>query len=272
MNHVHQHPIQLTSGNLFQLTPDFLNSVLKSWIDPDQATIIDIRQEQLTGATRFNAVLLRLYLEYDRPTTRTPQLLIAKLPTTRTDLHDRASVFQPGSRENWFYRTGAPQSSMHVPRCYLNESNPSTGESVLLLEDLAPASSSSWLEGATLEQAKLSLGSLACLHAQWWGQTKSEEIQELNQMLSDNSDGEQNLVQELYDSAWPRFLNQRRDALPDEVRRFGEAIVGNMKRVDDLSDQGPMTLVHGDYRLGNILFGSKDRNSICWQWFNHSST
>ena len=53
-------------------------------------------------------------------------------------------------------------------------------------------------------------------------------------------------------------------ALPDDVRHFGNAIVGKMKLVDDLSDQGPPTLVHGDYRLDNMLFGKMGSGSICW--------
>ena len=98
-------------------------------------------------------------------------------------------------------------SPMRVPRCYLNESDCSTGESVLLLEDLAPASPGSWLAGATFDQADLALNSLARLHAHWWGQVNSKEIRELNNLLAGNLDDEIYLVQELYDSAWPQFVS-----------------------------------------------------------------
>ena len=238
--------------------------MLKPWIIPNQAVITDVRQEQLTGGDSFNATMLRLYLTYDQPTTTAPQTLVAKLPTLETELHDRAQVFQPGSRENWFYRSGADSSPMHVPRCYLNESDSSTGESVLLLEDLAPASPGRWLAGATLDQADLALDSLARLHAHWWGQDDSKEIRELNHLLSGTSTDETDLVQDLFNSAWPQFVSQMGVALPDDIHRFGDAIVGNIKLVDDLSDQGPPTLVHGDYRLDNMLFGKIDNGSICW--------
>ena len=256
--------IQLTSGKVFQLTPDFLNSVLEPWIVPDQAVITAVRPEQLTGGDSFNATLLRLYLTYDTPPSATPQILIAKLPSIETELHERAQIFQPGSRENWFYRSGAAYSPIRIPRCYLNESDRSTGESVLLLEDLAPASPGSWMEGATLDQAELALDSLAHLHAFWWGQDSSNEIKELKHLLSGNSDDETNLVQDLYDLAWSQFISQMGAALHNDIRRFGGAIVGNMKMVDDLSYQEPPTLVHGDYRLDNMLFDRKDNRSICW--------
>ena len=107
MNQSQKQRIQLTSGKVFQITPEFLNSALEPWIIPNQAVITDVRQEQLTGGDSFNATLLRLYLTYDQPPTTAPQTLVAKLPTLETELHERAQVFQPGSRENWFYRSGA---------------------------------------------------------------------------------------------------------------------------------------------------------------------
>ena len=34
--------------------------------------------------------------------------------------------------------------------------------------------------------------------------------------------------------------------------------------MDDLAEQGPRTLTHGDYRLDNILFGEVDGKPTCW--------
>ena len=249
-----------------QLTPEFLNTLLGLPARPDRAQIVDIRQEEIRAAVQFNAVLVRIHLTYDRPGTGTPDSLIAKLPKEEVELYEleRSRVFQPGTRENWFYRSGAANSPVLVPRCYFNETYPATGESVLLLEDLAPGRPGNWIKGATLEQAELALDSLAGFHAYWWGGGGRIEIQELTQLISDNWDEEQNLVQGLYDEAWPKFQAQRDVALPEDVLRFGEAIVNNMVQVDALADLGPKTLVHGDYRLDNILFGSKDGESACW--------
>jgi thiamine kinase-like enzyme len=237
---------------------------LQPHVEPEGATIAAIHLEQLDSEARYNAILLRLTMTYDRTVASGPQSVIAKLPTAKSELHERATVFQPGTRENWFYRSGAPASPVLVPSCYLNDVHHSTNESVLLLEDLAPAQPGSWLGGASPEQAALALESLARLHARWWGQADCDEIRELNQLIAASFDKEQNLVQELYYSAWPEFLRQQADAIPADVRQFGDAIIGNMKRVDDLSKMGPATLVHGDYRLDNILFGRRDGKLVCW--------
>jgi hypothetical protein len=132
----------------------------------------------------------------------------------------------------------------------------------LLLEDLAPALPGNQLEGATLRQAELALASLARLHASWWADAASPEVRELISLLSGTGAGEHNLVQELYDAAWPRFVGQ--NTVPDKVRRFGMALVGNMNVIDGLLEQAPKTLAHGDYRLENMLFGRRGGKSVCW--------
>jgi hypothetical protein len=241
-----------------------LNSLLQSIPGIEGAAVIDVRQERLSGPKNFNANLYRLFLTFDRPAPAAPQRLIAKLPTSSTELNERAAVFQPGSRENWFYRFGATRSPINVPRCYYNGIDAATGQSILLLEDLAPAPSGNQLAGATLPEARLALESLSRLHARWWEKADSVEIQELTHLLKDTWSYEQNLVQQLYDTAWPRFLLQSPDLVPDEVRQFGAAIVGNMRAVDVLLDHAPKTLAHGDYRLENIHFGLRQGKAACW--------
>ena len=256
--------LQLASGQAFEMTPDFFNALLSSELEPDCAAIRSVQLVPLAGETQFNAVLYRIHLTYHQPTENTPRSLIAKLPTARTELYERAQVFQPGSRETWFYRAAAAQSPLQVPRCYLNDTDLTSGASVLLLEDISPAVPGNWLAGATLEQACLALGSLARFHARWWGQDQSKEIRELNQLLSGNSENETELVQALFEDAWPQFVDQTGSALPEDVHQLGDAILGNMQMVDDLIDPGSPTLVHGDYRIDNMLFGEKDGESICW--------
>jgi hypothetical protein len=253
-----------SSVQLSQMTPEFLTAVLQPVIGQNKATVTQVRPEQLIGPQSFNADVWRLYLTYARPCPTAPQSLIAKLPTADTELHERAAVFQPGLKENWFYRVAAPSSPICVPRCYYNALDAATGQSILLLEDLASAPSGNQRIGATLPQAKVALESAARLHAYWWADTTRLEIQELTNLLPATGVDEQKLVQELYDRAWPQFLSQGIVAIPDEVRHFGTAIVGRMNVIDKLIDRPDKTLVHGDYRLENIHFGQRDGEAACW--------
>lgn len=250
------------------MTPDFLTAVLQPWLGQGQAAVVQVRQEPISGPQsfnfNFNAGLWRLHLTYDRPNTNAPQTLVAKLPTDNRELNERAVIFQPGSRENWFYRLGASRTPICTPRCYYNAIDTTTGQSILLLEDLADAPSGDQRVGATLPQAQAALASAARLHASWWKDAARPEIQELTHLLADNWTGEQNLVQELYNRAWPQFVEQGLVVLPDEVRQFGTAIVGRMNVIDGPTDRPDKTLVHGDYRLENIHFGERDGAAVCW--------
>ena len=256
MNHKSRQSPQL------QLTPALLNSVLQPFLDTDSATVIEVSEEKLVG--QFNADLRRLYLTYDQPAGAAPQSLIAKLPTPDARLNERAAVFQPGSRENWFYSSGAARSSIHIPCCYYNTTDNATGQSILLLEDLSHAPTGSQFRGSTVEQAELALNSLARLHAGWWNDTSSMAIQELTQLIAPNWEAEQKLVGDLYDMAWPQFLRQALVSIPDDVRRFGTALVDNIRVVDALIAKAPKTLVHGDFRLENMHFGKRNGQAICW--------
>ena len=84
-NSDYKHSIQLASGQVFQITPEHLDSILRPYIKPDSVKVIKVDQEPLVGDTQFNAVLLRLYLTYDQAPTSAPRSLIAKLPTAKTE-------------------------------------------------------------------------------------------------------------------------------------------------------------------------------------------
>jgi hypothetical protein len=245
------------------ITPDLLNALLPSAMGLDSAITIYPRYERLTGQPAFNANVWRIYLIYDPPQPHAPTSLIAKLPTIQTELHERATILQPGARENWFYRVAALRSPVLTPRCYYQAIDEATGQSVLLLEDIVTPTGSQ-LAGATLAQVKIALDSLARLHAAWWLTVDSEEIQELMHLITDKWHEEQNLVGELYDAAWPQFLQQAIVPISEEARQLGAAIVGNITAVDALIDRAPKTLVHGDYRLENIHFGERKGQAACW--------
>jgi hypothetical protein len=245
-----------------QITPAFLTSVLKSAGVLHQARVTSLDIEPLAAKTRFNAQLLRVYPVYNSEEENTPRSLVAKLPTVDSELHQRADVFQPGTKETWFYSQGAARSPLNVPRCYYAAVAGATGESALLLEDLAPAQTGDWREGVSVDEAQLALRSLARLHAAWWV-TDSTSGQQLAHLM-DNSSEAQALVDHLYAEAWPRFLSRAGLTIPNDVLQLGQYLVGRISGAEATLERAPRTLAHGDYRLGNILFGRRDGEPACW--------
>ena len=183
-----------------QITTQFLTSVLRSAGVLHQATVSSIRVKPLLAKTSYNAQMARLHLAYERREDEAPHSLIAKLPTTDTDLHQNAAVFRPGAKESWFYQHGAARSPLNVPRCYFNAVASAYNESVLLLQDLAPAQTGDWVDGVSLEQAELALRAIARQHAAWWAVDPTTEPELAD--LMDNLEAEQDLVDRLYAEAW----------------------------------------------------------------------
>jgi hypothetical protein len=243
-----------------QITPAFLSPILRSAGVLRRAAVTAVHVEPLApdGASSFNAQLARLRLTYDAPEAEAPRSLIAKLPTRNVELQHNAAVFQPGARECWFYRQGVARTLVDVPRCYFGAVDAVVGESFLLLEDLAPARTGNRMNGVSSEEAELALRSLARMHAAWWGAER-----ELAHLM-DNIAEAQGLVEQLYRRSWPRFLERAAFEIPGDVRRFGDCLVGRVAATEALLDHSPRTLVHGDFRLENMLFGSRHGKPVCW--------
>jgi hypothetical protein len=254
-----KHPLP---DNPAQITSVFLTPILQATNVLKQATITSITVEPLISMSSYNAQLARLHLTYDEYETGAPRSLIMKAPTLHTELHQNAAVFQPGLKECWFYRFGEVRTPLNVPHCYYNAVDSETGESFLLLEDLAPAQTGNQMTGASWEEAALALQSLAQLHAAWWGADLAA-APELAQLI-DNSQEEQNLVDRLYQDAWPQFLEHATLTVTDDIQEFGESLIGRISTLDAFLVSSPQTLIHGDFRLDNMLFGIRHEQPTCW--------
>jgi hypothetical protein len=212
----------------------------------------------------FNAQILHLDLEYATPIEAAPATLIAKLPTTNTELNDRSSIFQPGAREQWFYRHAAAQSPVRTPRCFAAEIDSASQQSFLLLEHIElPAADSRRGIGEPL--AETIVRALAHLHLRWWNAADDPVVQSLQALLAPLFGKEETLVGQLYDRAWPRFLEQGFD-ISARARQFGQALVGQIQWVDSQIYARHQTLVHGDFRLENMHLGQDPAQVVILDW------
>lgn len=243
-----------TKQTLF--SADFINSILP------HPTVREITVVPFVGEGSYNAQLYRLHLTHNDEITDKPHTLIVKLPTTNSDLYDNAAVFRPGEREQWFYRYAIQQTPINVPHCYYSAVDELSDSSVLVLEDLAPAQVGSWIEGISADNAALVLNAIAQLHATWWGIDPTSDP-DLAPLVGD-ADSEQGLVDQLYADGWAQFISNPPFPLPDQFIQLGERIVGHVAPIENLLKDSPKTLVHGDLRQGNILFGTVDDQRTCW--------
>src|SRR5262249_35328990 len=155
------------------------------------------------------------------------------------------------------------RAPLAVPHCYFGAVDETSHGSVLLLQDLTPAQTGDQVAGMSVGRAELALRSLARLHAAWWQQEQAPEIQELAPLRGPAAEAS-TLVELFYRDTWPLFVDRLSGHLPPDVHQFGEHLIGRVAASEALLDALPRTLVHGDFRLENLLFGDHEGRPTCW--------
>ncbi len=159
-----------------------------------------------------------------------------------------------------FYLQLAQKLRVPVPQCFYGEVEVDTGWFTLLLEDLAPAVQGDQLTGCTLEQAELALTELAHLHSSGWEDPEIAALPWLNRTTPESIAFTAAMIQGLF----PGFIERYADDLSDRQEQICTAL---MERLPEyLADRsGPLTVVHGDYRLDNLLFDEGTVSVVDWQ-------
>ncbi len=153
-------------------------------------------------------------------------------------------------REVSFYRRLADTVRLRVPACHGVELDPESGSFVLVLEDLAPARQGDQLKACTVDEAALALEALPGLHAPHWGSRTLADEGWLG-VRSQNAAG----LGAIYDALVEPFAARFAERLDPEVIAAARRLRGRVPAWI-ARDAEPYTLLHGDYRIENMLFGA----------------
>lgn len=192
-----------------------------------------------------------------------PASVVLKVAATDPTSRQTGHALGLYEREVRFYSDVAPGLGGPIAECFHTSYDPETGIFALLLDDAAPAEVGNEIRGATIDDAVLALTQLGRLHAPVIGSDHLAHAEWLNRPAP--------LNQALVGQLWAAFADRYGDAItPDQrlvcerlVESFddylaGEAVPGKLKG-----------LVHGDYRLDNMLFGRagsrRDLTVVDWQ-------
>ena len=187
-----------------------------------------------------------------------PATALLKLPAT--DAGTRAMVAGAYRSETRFYTELADTVAIVVPQCLATTTVSDDGLFAMLLEDLAPAVQGDQIAGCTPEQARLAAENLAGLHGPRWCDPTLLEVEGLTLNGPDDAD----LLAQVYGPATETFLEQLGDAVSPQTREILLGCVG-VSAAWSLARPERFGLVHGDYRLDNLLFDGDAVWAIDWQ-------
>ncbi|MDP9237779.1 MAG: ecdysteroid 22-kinase family protein [Chloroflexota bacterium] len=250
-----------------KLSQEWLTQALRGSGAIDGSCVTSFDTKIIGEGTGFMGQLAQLSLHYDRPEPDAPRSVIAKFPAAAQENRDVAMYFHFYEREVGFYQHIGGKMELRTPRCYFNAFDPSNGDFVLLLEDLAPAVVGDQVGGCTLHQVDIAIRELAKFQAAWW---RSPELDKLDWMPGINAEWNVAAVEANYPPSWDAFVEFTKEYLTPAVRDAGERLMGRIRPLmDRFGDDLPTTIVHGDYRLDNMFFGAPGSGTefavIDWQ-------
>lgn len=238
-------------------------------MQPTQTAVLD-RPEDLTcdwltaalGAGRISAFSFerigtgqmsecyRVSLSYDDG--QGPASVVLKVAATDPSSRQTGLALGLYEREVRFYADIAPALAPGpVAPCYHAAFDPQTGAFDLLLGDAVPAVVGDEIRGATTRQATVALTELGHMH----GSTAGAEALNRAEWLNRDAPVNQALISGLYAA----FVERYAELITPEQRQVCERLVESFDTY--LADEGaphrPQGLVHGDYRLDNMLFGDE---------------
>ncbi|WP_454790607.1 DUF7064 domain-containing protein [Mycolicibacterium lutetiense] len=174
------------------------------------------------------------------------------LKVAATDPNSRQTGLSLGlyEREVRFYTDIAPALAPGpVAPCYHAAIDVQTGAFDLLLGDAVPAVVGDEIRGATAEQAAVALTELGRMHGSRPGAEALNQAEWLNREAPVN----QGLIAALYAA----FVDRYAGLITPEQRHVCDRLVESFDAylADEGASERPQGLVHGDYRLDNMLFG-----------------
>ena len=223
---------------------EHLNSVLAPRLG--KARVVSVSEDAIgTGQMSESR---RLRLEYDAMCDL-PPTMIAKFPSTDPKSRATGKLTRCYEVESSYYRDLRDALDVGSPRCFHVERDEQTDDFLLLLEDFAPCRQGDQIAGCTPDEARACVDELVRLHGPLWNSTFLAKLPWLNRSTDKDRSGSQALMQ----SVFPGFMQRYADRLSSEARRVGEEFVhdsgGYFRR-----DLPHRTVVHGDFRLDNLLF------------------
>ncbi len=238
------------------ITAHWLGSVLGTDVSDVQVTSIGTGQ---TGATYRVSATYASGAQSPTP----PATFAVKLPAQDDSVRQRVALGYLSEVE--FYTAVTTEVAIPVPSCFHSEITPDGTDFVLVLADMAPAEQGDQIAGCTPAEAVLAVEALAGLHGPSWGDRRFFDLPSIV-MPKPGDEAAAKGLGEVAVMAANITLDKLGGSISDEDR---DTLLTSMGLVTPwlLAEPERFSLMHGDYRLDNLLY-DPDRTRVTvvdWQ-------
>ena len=205
----------------------------------------------------------RFALTYDAAPPGAPASVVGKFPAADPASRASGAGLRLYLREVSFYREIAHTVGIITPKAHYAEIDPVTHDFALIFEDFGPARQGDQLAGCSVEDARTALLEAAALHAPRWGDPALERLDWLTGGADTNAQ-----VVAMLPMVIAAFRDRYDGQLEPECMALVERLPGAMAAMAG-DRSSPLTLMHGDFRLDNVLFdiqgGARRMGTLDWQ-------
>lgn len=248
-----------------EVTAAWMQQALVAGGASDFPEIEAVNVEKMSGVTSALGTLFRCKMIAQGGAAANPASVIVKFPTTNRVTVRLVSLLSAYRREHVFYRDIAPGKHLRTPHLFYGDYDERTQRSVLVIEDLSDMLAIPQSDGVGEARARLAIREIAALQGQFWEARDAPELADLGPFLSPT---QSRIMQTVYLLTLPRSMQRFPDIFTPSSRRHAEDFGTRIDAHFSAVSEGPNTIVHGDYRGDNVLFGSEDLNDISvidWQ-------
>ena len=189
--------------------------------------------------------------------------LAGKFPAADPTSRGTAAMFNLYRKEVEFYRKAAPALGVRVPHVHFADVADNGADFVLLFEDLGPARGGDQIAGCSIEDARAAMIQAAAIHAPSWSRADILDARWL-----DPPPDLRERLGAMYPHAQAVFRERYADALAPELMAVCEGL-SDASALWFARDDAPQCLIHGDFRLDNMLFdirgGAETIAILDWQ-------
>ncbi|WP_298304170.1 phosphotransferase [uncultured Erythrobacter sp.] len=228
------------------VTPEWLCDVLEGTNALDAGAVTSVAWRPIGTGQVGDSVRFELTHESEETST-----LAAKFAAEDSTSRGTAQMMRLYEKEVRFYNEIAPDLACRLPRTFASEVGEGGATCLLLFEDLGPARSGNQIAGCDIADARHAILQAAAVHAPSW---QREELIGKDWLKTPEAIAAQ--IGGMYAHAQTIFAERYADVLEPGYMDLCEQFAPHFDALSAHS-KPPQCLVHGDFRLDNMLFDVK---------------
>lgn len=231
------------------LTADYLTTVLRAAGVLRSSVVTAADVSMVAAGTGFAGQSAHLRLTYDHAGDGAPAAMFAKLSASDAAVLARLKAFGLYETEAGFYRDLSAEAPLRVPRAYAALYDAESGATLVLLEDIGHLRFGDNVAGASIDDARAALTSLARLQAHYWNSSRLSQCVWLRTPVQDRVS-----LAPMLRALGPVWEQRWAATATPVATATARALLARYEAWFDTHLAGPRTLSHGDFRPDNMAF------------------